>query len=455
MGMEELFDLKLQKKLKFDDIYQREALYRSALALYTKSLFSRNKARTTSWDGKTLYDFACNGPEELDRLHKDLVNRRFSFSPAKPLKILRSGKERTVYIWPWRERVVDLMLYQQLNQRLDSVFSPAVYAFRWHGRGVDQCQNKVERFLHLHKDKRIYVIKRDVANCFPSLPHGLLRQVVSAAAAPGDHLEKLLLDHIGFSYFQPDGGIITAEAGVPFGAPTACLLANLALRPFDNALGTLPCSCYTRYADDMLFLTFDRETALTAAERFETVFSILGVAGKESAAVNGLLSHIPSSLPDPLFGELPGFKHLGLYFKPGGGVSLALEKQRKICHLFRRSFARYRGRLKKMSDPHKRAALLCKAAKAMLENTQSQVAVIDYYLKHINDLQQLRLLDRWLAEEVLARALNKGHKKGNFGKISFGELRAMGLPSLVHRRSLLRHGHIKSSFLRWKNKQQG
>ena len=33
-------------------------MYRSALALYTKSLFFRKKARTVSWDGKNLYDFA-------------------------------------------------------------------------------------------------------------------------------------------------------------------------------------------------------------------------------------------------------------------------------------------------------------------------------------------------------------------------------------------------------------
>ena len=87
----------------------------------------------------------------------------------------------------------------------------------------------------------------------------------------------------------------------------------------------------------------------------------------------------------------------------------------------------------------------------MLEKTQSQVAIIDYYLKHVTDTKQLQLLDRWLAEEVLATALNTGHKKGNFAKISFQELRAMGLPSLSHRRLLLLHGHIDNSFLRWKN----
>lgn len=452
--MTESFDFKFRKKLKFNEIYQRESLYRSALALYTKSLFFRKKARTVSWDGKNLYDFASRGPEELDQLHKDIVNRKFVFSPAKPLKIVRNSKERTVYIWPWRERVVDLMLYQQMNQRLDRCFSPSVYAFRWHGYGVDQCQNNVESFIRKHNDLPIYAVKRDVSNCFPSIPHELLQQVISGITEPEDFLGKLLLDHITYSYYDSSGDLITAEEGVPFGAPTACLLANLALTPFDTALDCLPDSCYTRYADDMLFLTTRRDIALLASEKFDDVFVRLGLVSKESAAVNGILAEKNSVVSDGTFTVLSGLKHLGLYFKPGGTISLAQDKQRKIYSLFRKAFARCRRRLKKLNEPDKKAAVLCRTAYDMLENTQSQVAIIDYYLKHTNDIQQLQLLDRWLAEEVLSIALNIGHKKGNFAKISFSELRAMGLPSLVHRRNLLLHGHIDSSFLRWKNAQQ-
>ena len=83
--MAEILSSGLRNKLKFDEIYQRETLYRSALALYTKSLFFRRKARTASWDGGTLYDFADDAPRALDHLHTELVNRQVSFSPAKPL----------------------------------------------------------------------------------------------------------------------------------------------------------------------------------------------------------------------------------------------------------------------------------------------------------------------------------------------------------------------------------
>ena len=52
---------------------------------------------------------------------------------------------------------------------------------------------------------------------------------------------------------------------------------------------------------------------------------------------------------------------------------------------------------------------------------------------------------------VRAVAFENGHKRGNFRKLPFRRLRAMGLPSLQHRRRLLRHGHLESSFFQMRN----
>ena len=65
---------------------------------------------------------------------------------------------------------------------------------------------------------------------------------------------------------------------------------------------------------------------------------------------------------------------------------------------------------------------------------------------HTTDEKQYKLLDTWLAEEIISLALGTGHKKGNFRKVPFNKLRKMGLLSLVHRRRLLQHGHIKDGF---------
>jgi hypothetical protein len=124
-------------------------------------------------------------------------------------------------------------------------------------------------------------------------------------------------------------------------------------------------------------------------------------------------------------------------------VRLPPHNAQKIRRLFRGAF---RGALRKpetIPDPQRRAQRLVDAARETLERGVRAVAVIDYYLKHVDDERQLESIDRWLAEELLSRALQRGHSKNNFRKIPFRQLRAMGLPSLRHRRRLLRRGKLK------------
>jgi len=56
----------------------------------------------------------------------------------------------------------------------------------------------------------------------------------------------------------------------------------------------------------------------------------------------------------------------------------------------------------KESSVQKRARMLCQSAKRTLEHSVAPIAIIDYYLKHVNDAAQLELMERWLAEEVLS-----------------------------------------------------
>jgi hypothetical protein len=83
-----------------------------------------------------------------------------------------------------------------------------------------------------------------------------------------------------------------------------------------------------------------------------------------------------------------------------------------------------------------------------VESAIRNIAILDYYLKHVDDESQLLLLDRWLAEEVLSTVFG-GHKKGHFRRISFLQLRAIGLPSLLHRRRMICSGRIESPFFVW------
>jgi hypothetical protein len=264
---------------------------------------------------------------------------------------------------------------------------------------------------------------------------------------PNDYLYELLEERIKFR-FRIGDEIKTAERGLPFGNPTACFFANLYLTPLDRELTTVPGLAYYRYADDILVFSASREAVIEANDRLDTVFAKLKLKNNPRHYQNYMFGE--GAAAEDLFQSVTRFRHLGLEFRSDGSVGLSRDKLRKIRNLFRFAFRRNRSKLRALRDPERRAQLLIEIARSVIEDGFRSVALIDYYLKHVDDEEQLRLLDRWLAEEILAQALQTGHRKGNFRKLPFKRLREMGLPSLRHRRRLLRHGHLESSFFRYR-----
>ena len=166
---------------------------------------------------------------------------------------------------------------------------------------------------------------------------------------------------------------------------------------------------------------------------------------------NGKRRTLYGPAADPGFMATCSFRHWGLLLHIARGVALSRDKQRKVQNLFRYAFRR-KGRWKKQADPQARARALVNLAADTIEKGIRNVAILDYYLKHVNDEGQLRLLDRWLAEEVLSRVFG-GHKKAHFRRISFRELRAMGLPSLLHRHRMICSGRMESPFFIWQREK--
>jgi hypothetical protein len=435
-------------RLRWKGLYSEAELYKTALRVYTKPLFSWRKALASSSDDATLYDFARHGLRNLEKLHEALSRGRFEFRPGVALRRRFGRKDRTIYLFPWEERIVDLLLYRLLNASLQSRFSPDSYAYRGGGRNLDLCQSRVRRALAARPAS--FVLKRDVASYFDSIDHELLFEKLSALVDRDDYLFALLRQRAAFRFVERGGTeTFTAGRGVPFGTAAACVLANLYLSDMDEAVAAIPGARYFRYADDILVVAPDAPTARRAAAAVDAVLASLRLRGKESAHKNLLFSREPAAAEG--FESSGRLRHLGLEFRAGRPTALSRDKLRKIRNLFKFSLRRQAASLRRARDPRQRAVLAVRAVRQTLERGVRNVALIDYYLKHVQDEAQLRLLDRWLAEEVLAVAFEKGHKKGLFRAMSFEALRALGLPSLVHRARLLRHGHLDSPFFVWKS----
>ena len=437
--------------LCWQDVYREAELYKAAVQVYTKPLFLWRKALSVSTDGRTLYDLAAHGLKGLDAIHGHLKAEQFHFRPSVGLKYNFNGKRRTLYIPPWEERIVDLLIYRVLNRRLHQWFSSSSYAYRDHTYGLDRCQSRIAGVLRLAKSP-IHLVKRDISNYFASVNHEILLRQLEEHIAPDDYLFELMSERIRFEYHDETGSH-RAEIGLPFGCASACVAANIYLTGLDREIESVPGVHYFRYADDMLLLSADRGAILAAKDRLHAELRELRLTTKASHEADVVLSK-NSIVRDPQFQPASAFRHLGLQFETCGAVSLSRDKQRKIQNLFRFAFRRSRRRWTKISDPHERARTLVAVACQTVERGVRNVAIVDYYLKHVTDVSQLELLDRWLAEEILSLVFG-GHKKGNFAKISYRELRGYGLPSLVHRQRLISHGKIASPFFIWQQQKAG
>jgi hypothetical protein len=426
-------------KATFGSLYTEAALYKAVIKVYTKPLFYPRKAVFVSHDNRTLYHFARHAARNVEALHRALVNREFHFREGI-VCLFRIGvnRPRTLYIFPWEERIVDQLLYQMLNKHFDSAFSKHSYAYRYRGFGVDICQRRIARFVK-ETPKPYYIVKRDAANFFPSLDHEILLGMLAEWVEPEDYLFELLRERVKFQ-IRTAAGVTTAERGVAFGNPTACFFGNLYLTPLDREM-TVPGATYHRYGDDMLILSQSPDAAAEASQRLEASLAELRLRSKASHRRD--LMFPGGNGGHDRFAAASSFQHLGLEFCSDGRVRLPRAKVQKLQRLFRRAFRRALREVPKGSHPEERLSVLVAAARDVLERGIKAVAIIDYYLKHVDDERQLQLIDRWIAEEVLAQALQNGHTKGNFRMVSFRRLRALGLPSLRHRRRLLRHGWIK------------
>lgn len=318
------------RKLRWRGLYGEAELYKTALRLYTKPLFRWRKALAASSDGKNLYDFARRGLQNLEVLHRALRDQGFQFRPGLARHYNFNGRRRTLYIYPWEERLVDLLLYRMLNRRLHGWFSPHSYAYRYRAFGLDPCQKRIARVLG-SSQAPLYLVKRDVADFFASIDHELLLSELATLIEPGDYLFDLLRQRVRFAY-QDGAGLVTATRGVPFGTAVACLFANIYLTRLDRAMTAREGVCYFRYADDVLLISPHRERALAAAEQLGFILDRLRLRSNPNHQLD--VAFAPRPVADPQFSWASKFRHLGLEFRPGGEIGLSAINSERFATCF-------------------------------------------------------------------------------------------------------------------------
>lgn len=152
------------------------------------------------------------------------------------------GKERKIYVLPFRDRVVQRALGNVLDPIIIRRLNPCTHA-SIKGRGIHAAKNQVEKYLLDTKGTQ-YCLKIDVRHYFESINHAVLKEQWRRVVKDKKILR--IIDQIIDS--------VSPEEGVPIGNYFSQLAANLYLSWFDRWVKEeLKIKYYMRYMDDMVF----------------------------------------------------------------------------------------------------------------------------------------------------------------------------------------------------------
>ncbi len=224
-------------------------------------------------DGITVKRFAKDSPTRLLAVKEQIEGNVYQPESIKRVWIPKPGspEKRPLGIPTVRDRVVQTALRMVIEPIFEREFSPASYGFR-PGRGCKDALRQVDTLL---KSGHSHVVDIDIKGYFDAIPHDRLMKLVGERIA-----DRRVLGMIeGFLKAGVMEGMevdTEREEGTPQGGVISPLLANIYLNPLDHLLKEKGYEM-VRYADDMVVLCRDAETAQRALAEVENWMTEAGL----------------------------------------------------------------------------------------------------------------------------------------------------------------------------------
>ena len=219
-------------------------LYQQIISLDNLRLADAKAQKGKAWQyGVQLH--SRNSEANLQALHEMLLNKTYRTSQYTIFKVYEP-KERDVYRLPYYpDRIVHHAIMNVLEPLFVSVFTADTYSCI-KKRGIHAAANAVKKALQDAPGTQ-YCFKMDIKKFYPSINHGVIKQLIRRKIKDKDLL--WLLDEI-----------IDSADGLPIGNYLSQYLANFYLTYFDHWIKEQKqVQYYFRYADDLVILSNSKE----------------------------------------------------------------------------------------------------------------------------------------------------------------------------------------------------
>ena len=330
---------------------------------------------------------------------------------------MSTQKKRTVYSYPHDENMVFKLMTNLILRRYDNIFSRGLYSFR-----PDRNATSAVKYLKAYPGiDDLYSYKVDVSNYFNSIPIDKLIPILQKTLENDTELFHFLSNLLNEPCVMDRAKIIKENKGIMAGSPQACFYANLYLMDMDRYFEERNI-LYIRYSDDIIVFADTREKVEEYAEIINMFLKERGLS------LNPSKEHF--STPQE------GWTFLGFSYCKGK-VDIAPASVSKIKAKMRRksrALKRWYEREEKSGEQAARAFIRIFNRKLFgnvsNDSDDNDLTWCYWYFPVINTTESLVIIDRY-AQDCVRYLMSGKRTKGRF-KVSYSDIRKLGLMNLVH-----------------------
>jgi RNA-directed DNA polymerase len=262
------FQRKIYLKAKQNPHYKFYCLYDKVFRQDTlEEAFKRVRANkgAAGVDGITFQELEGCEEAYIDHIQQELKKKTFQPSPLREVSIpKRKGKTRTIRIPTIKDRTVQMALKLVIEPIFEADFQNNSYGYR-PKRSAHDAIRDINRELfpeiYMPKEKRRTIHSIDLKDCFDTIPHGKLLNLI-AKRIIDRQLLKLIKAFLKAGIMRERGD---NDRGTSQGGVLSPLLANIYLDQIDREWNEKTQeSILFRYADDITILLHTNEQHLLA-----------------------------------------------------------------------------------------------------------------------------------------------------------------------------------------------
>ena len=262
--------------------------------------------RSSGLDDVDFGAFEEDFTDNIEDLSRRVIDGSYAPEPLREIEIDKphSDEKRPIGIGAIKDKIVQRVLYDNLEPYYDKTFSDKSYAYR-PGKSTLRAINRTTQFLN---DKRLHIVKTDIDDFFENIDHDILLGILDREIRDRriTRLISLFVQTGGFHDLDYD----EHEHGVHQGDILSPLLSNIYLDRMDKYLESRDIS-FVRYADDFVMFFKSRGEAWDSLRELKGYLRTLGLSLQRDKTE---VAHIRD-----------GFSFLGVHFE---GRNRSVENER-------------------------------------------------------------------------------------------------------------------------------